>query len=448
MTLAFAGVFTLAAALMLVLVLRTASQYTESRIAESIATDLRGFEDVFQQSGLAGLKEAMERRLSSDPNRLYMLVDGEGILLAGNTRQWPNNEGGAKTSGDKNAISFTDPARGRMFDGATRTLPSNVKILLAHDRSEHDAIRAGLMQALALPSLAAILLALGGGYVLTRGVLGRIEAVNAACRAVEGGDMHARVADAARDADEFSTLGAHVNAMLDRIERLMGSVQHLSDHIAHETRTPLARLRARLERARADAETDPKALAAFDDAIGETQTIIDVFSALLDITAAEAAQGDARGLARVELSEIVRDVVDLYEGVAEDRGVVLSLDANHATILGEPMLLMRMVANVVDNAIKFSPAGGQVRIEVAVTCGEAILAVADQGPGMPETFADSAFERFSRAEEAQSKPGHGLGLPLVRAIALRHGIKLSMEPANPGLRMVFRCPLAEDGAAA
>jgi signal transduction histidine kinase len=441
MSLGFAGAFALAALLMLALVMRTASSYTERRIAETIATDLKGFEDIFQQSGISGLKEAMERRLSWDANRLYMLVDGEGALLSGNTTQWPNNEGG--TVGGP--IRFTDKARDRAFDGATRVLPSGVKILLAQDRREHDKILAGLWRALVWPSIGVLLLALGGGYLITRRMLGRIEAVNATCRAVEGGDLSARVRDAARGSDEFATLGAHVNAMLDRIERLMGSVQHLSDHIAHETRTPLARLRARLERAKAETTADPTTVAAFDDAIEETQTIINIFAALLDITAAEAATGDGRGLVRVNLATVIADIVDLYEGVAEDKGVTLATDAASATILGEPMLLMRMIANVVDNAIKFSPAGGRVSMILTGRGAEAVLTIADQGPGIPDDFANSAFERFSRADAAQSKPGHGLGLPLVKAIALRHGIRLTMTNAAPGLAITFIAPLATTG---
>lgn len=436
MTLGLAGAFAAAAALMFFLVWSAVSSYTERRIADGIATDLKGFEDVFAQSGVRGLREAMDRRLSADPNRLYMLVGVDGERLTGNTTDWPNDAG----AGDR--LSFRDSQRGRRFDGATRTLSDGTRILLAHDRREHDSILRGLMRALILPALAALLLALGGGYFLTRATLARIEAVNAACSKVEAGDITARVAGFEGRSDEFGTLAAHVNAMLDRIERLMSSVQHLSDHIAHETRTPLARLRARLERARAEAAGDPMALAAFDDAITETQTIINVFASLLDITAAEAAEGDRRGLAPVDLAGTIADVVDLYEGVAEDRGVTLVHHAEAAAVLGDPMLLMRMIANVVDNAIKFSPQGGQVSITLRVLGDEAEVCIADQGPGIPDGFERDAFERFSRADSAASTPGHGLGLPLVRAIALRHGIKVALEAGNPGLRVIFRGALA------
>lgn len=436
MTLGFAAAFAAAMGLIFFLVWSTVSSYTERRIADGIATDLKGFEDVFAQSGIAGLKVAMERRLSADPNRIYMLVDAGGERLTGNTTDWPNDAGAS------DRLTFRDAARGRIFDGATRTMPDGARILLAHDRREHEAILRGLRQALALPAFAALLLALGGGYLLTRSMLARIAAINATCSQVEGGDITARIAGFVGRRDEFGVLAGHVNAMLDRIERLIGSVQHLSDHIAHETRTPLARLRARLERARAEAAANPAALAAFDDAITETQTIINVFSSLLDITAAEAAEGDARGLEPVDLAATIADVVDLYEGVAEDRQVTLASRTLSATVLGDPMLLMRMLANVVDNAIKFSPAGGTVSIAIRTSGAEAEVTVADQGPGIPDDFAGNAFERFSRADSAASTPGHGLGLPLVRAIALRHGIKVMLEPAQPGLRVVFRCPLA------
>ena len=237
--------------------------------------------------------------------------------------------------------------------------------------------------------------------------------------------------------------------MLERIGVLMRGVHDLSDHIAHEMRTPLARLRSRLERAKRSAALDdpsPKgvqAVAAFDDAIHETQHIIDVFTALLDIAAAEAQQGDTSNLNPVDLASVLRDAVDVYEGVAEERGIILQLQAPLAApVLGEPMLLLRMIANVLDNAIKFAPDGSVVTLSAAVSGHSVTATIADQGPGMSADFAGSAFDRFARAPATQGRPGHGLGLTLVRAVALRHGMKISLEPNNPGLRVVFQAPVA------
>lgn len=433
--LALAGLFAAGSLAVLVLVTSSVSDYVERRVADTISTDLRGFEDLFAAAGAAGLKQAVERRLSADPGRIYLLVDAGGEVLAGTVAHWPNNLD-ARARG----VSFRDEARGRIFDGDTRQLPDGARLLIAHDRAEHEALRFEMLRELALPALLALVLALAGGYVLARRAMARIAAMNATCRAVEAGDVAART-PGAEASDEFGELAGNINAMLDRIERLMASVQTLSDHIAHETRTPLARLRARLERARSGPGIGPEASAAFDDAVAETETIISIFSALLDITAAEAARGDNRGLQPVALDETVAAVVDLYEGVAEDRQVRLVAASEPLAVLGDPTLLMRMLANVVDNAIKFSPAGGTVAVSLSRRGAEAILSVADQGPGIPQGFEEAAFERFARAESARSAPGHGLGLTLVRAIALRHGMKIGLENARPGLIVTFRAPL-------
>ena len=182
---------------------------------------------------------------------------------------------------------------------------------------------------------------------------------------------------------------------------------------------------------------------ALDDAIAESAELIAVFAALLDIARTEAAAGDARGLAHVDLAEVVGDVVDLYEGVAEDRAVRLAVAVAPAVVLGERLLLTRMIANLVDNAVKFSPEGGVIDIALTRAGGDIRLTVRDRGPGLPEGFETAAFERFTRAETTASVPGHGLGLPLVRAVALRHGMKIDLRRADPGLEVVIRARPAE-----
>ena len=251
-----------------------------------------------------------------------------------------------------------------------------------------------------------------------------------------------RIANAERN-DEFGALARHINAMLERIDALMSGMRHLSDHIAHEMRTPLTRLRSRLERARRDHAQDENLARTFEDNIAETSRIITVFSALLDIAAAEASQGDRKGLAYTDLADVVAEVVDLYEAVAETRDNKITVQTQSAVVLGEPMLLTRMLANVIDNALKFSPDGAGVRIDLAVEGDSVLLSVRDEGPGVSADFMDSAFERFSRDVATAGTPGHGLGLPLVRAIALRHGMRISLGHNQPtGLRVDIRGPRA------
>jgi len=460
-TLLFGVIFATGSAIAFYLAYSTVSAYTQARVQDTIETDIRGFRDIFTASGLAGLTSAVTVRSQDQTSpRVYLLVSDQGEKIAGNFESWPNN-----LPADQNRISFSDPDGRQKFDGAATLLPGNIRLLIAHNRAEHEALLAGLRRELALPALVALLVAMAAGYLVSRRLLARINALNTTCKAVEAGDVSAR-ATGFQSPDEFGQLAASVNAMLARIAVLMRSVHDLSDHVAHEMRTPLARLRSRLERARRDIgpdmgpdmggldigrhgapHSDPLPVAqiahqAFDGAIHETQKIIDMFSALLDIAAAESAAGDVRGLKPVDLAQTVADVVDIYDVVAEDRSITLDVTTVSATILGEPILLMRMVANVVDNALKFAPLGGKVSISLTLSGADAVLEIADNGKGMAAEFQDNAFERFARADAAQQTPGHGLGLTLVRAIALRHGLHISLENNNPGLRVIFRGRLA------
>ena len=438
-----AAVFLVAFAVLAAAVWTTVSAYMEARILDTIRTDAAGLEAVWRDGGEAALFRAVEnRRGETGPDglrRIHVVVTADGEKVSGDFDAFRND---VAPNGEE--VTFRDPTTGVAYTGLVRRIPGGPDLLVAHDRAEHEALMRALARDLALPIAAALVLALAVTLLVGRRLLARIERVNATARAVEAGDMTARAA--VEGTDEFGRLAAHVNAMLDRIATLMRGVHHLSDQIAHETRTPLARLRSRLERARREAEADPAsrgALPALDDAVAESAELIAVFSSLLDIARTEAAAGDARGLARVDLSAVIADVVDLYEAVAEDRAVRFDLVVTSAIVLGERMALTRMVANLVDNAVKFSPDGGVIEVSLAQEGGDVRLAVRDRGPGLPEGFETRAFERFTRAE-GTTVPGHGLGLPFVRAVALRHGMKIDLERADPGLRAVIRARSAAE----
>ncbi len=308
--------------------------------------------------------------------------------------------------------------------------------------SEREQMLAAYRLKLWLALSVGALLAFALGWLVSQRGLRPVRQLATRAAAIDVQHLHLRL-DEFKDVSELQALSQALNQMLARLEDGFAQLSRFSEDLAHEMRTPLARLRARLERARREAEADPSArgaVAAFDDAVAETAELIAVFSALLDIARTEAATGDAGALVEVDLAEVIATVVDLYEGVAEERGVRLLVDAVPAVTLGEPMALTRMFANLVDNAVKFSPDGADVDLGVAVGPGEIRLWVRDHGPGLPPGFETSAFERFTRADNAGAVPGHGLGLPFVRAVALRHGMRIALERADPGLRVVLRIP--------
>jgi signal transduction histidine kinase len=301
----------------------------------------------------------------------------------------------------------------------------------AMDRIERELISVAVWT-LGASALATLLV----GFWVSRRMLRRIEAVNTVCDRVLKGDLAARAGDEAA-ADEFGELSRHVNTMLDQINSLVHGLRDVSNRIAHDLRTPIARLKTDIEGA-ANAPTLEAAQAGATAAAAETEEILATFQALLDIAEVEA--GADGGLQPIHLDDAARSAADLYQAVAEDAGVTLVRQLEPALMLGEPSLIVRLIANLVDNAIKFSPKGAQVLIRVERRDMELLLEVRDQGPGVPAEDRETVMRRFVRGEATRATPGHGLGLALVAAVAKRHGAKIQMDNAGPGLivRVRFR----------
>ncbi|MGZ8363855.1 MAG: ATP-binding protein [Caulobacteraceae bacterium] len=286
----------------------------------------------------------------------------------------------------------------------------------------------------ALALLLAALSAFVVGPWAGRGMLRRVQAINAVCDRVRGGDLAAR-APGEETGDEFGALAGHINAMLERTAALVLGLRDVSNRIAHDLRTPMARLKSDLQTV-AQARTLEEAKAMAGEAAAETDEILQTFEALLDIAEAEA--GSDAGLEPMFLDDAAQSAVDLYGAVAEDRGVRLTFDRSSAPILGERSLVMRLAANLLDNAIKFSPRGSVVGLKVAPQGEDCLLMVEDHGPGIPAEECEQVMRRFGRGSGSSNTPGYGLGLALVAAVAKRHGAKIRLEDANPGLRVTVR----------
>jgi signal transduction histidine kinase len=231
-----------------------------------------------------------------------------------------------------------------------------------------------------------------------------------------------------------------VNGMLENIERLMHEVKGVTDDIAHDLRTPLTRLLAGLERARRRATSVEDYAAAADEAIEDIKGILATFAALLRIS--EVEDGARRAaFTTVDLAKVAADVAELYEPVAEEKGVVFRLDLDHVTpaeLAGDSSLLFEAIGNLVDNAIKFTPAGGSVVLRVFRQGRNLGISVTDSGPGIPAEERETVLRRFYRSERSRHAPGSGLGLSLVAAVARLHEFGLVIEDANPGCRVELR----------
>jgi signal transduction histidine kinase len=331
-------------------------------------------------------------------------------------------------------------ARGRVF-----AVPGDFVLLIAQD--VHDRYLTEHMFTTTLPWTVLLILVLGaaGGALMSRNMLRRLDAINRTSGEIIAGDLTRRV-PLNGSGDEFDALAENLNRMLDRIERLMKGLREVTDSVAHDLRTPLNRLRNRLEEsvARLNASGAPKnelMAGEIERAIAETDQLIGTFNALLLIAETDAGTTRAAMLA-LDLREVAADVVELYEPLAEEKHLALTLiPAAPVVIEGNRSLIAQALANLVDNAIKYTPAGGMIRIRAAIT-GEGVdLSVADSGPGIAPADRPRVTERFVRLEASRNSPGTGLGLSLVAAVAHFHRAELVLEDNVPaGLKAVLRFP--------
>ena len=263
--------------------------------------------------------------------------------------------------------------------------------------------------------------------------------VSATAEAIAGGDLTPRVRRSGRG-DEFDRMAESINTMLERIARLMDGVRQVSNAIAHDLRTPITRARARLEDAALHARGEAELRTGVERAVADLDGVTAVFQALMRI--AEIEVGARRSaFAEVDLGPLLADLAELYSALAEEGGLRLVLEVpDTLAILGDRDLLQQAVANLLDNAIKFSPAGGRITLSAERAERQVQLGVTDQGPGIPEADRPRATERFFRGETARHTPGSGLGLALVQAVALLHEGGLVLEDAHPGLRATITLP--------
>jgi signal transduction histidine kinase len=277
------------------------------------------------------------------------------------------------------------------------------------------------------------------GVAITRRTVGRIEAINATSRAIMQTGLDQRI-PLRGTRDEWDQLAANLNSMLDRVEALMAEVKQVSDNVAHDLRTPLTRMRGRLEKAstrQRDGEQDQALIA---DTMADLDAVLRMFASLTRISQIEA--GDRTSFRTVDLAEIASEVVELFDAAAEDKRSQLDAVADQRVpVTGDRDLLFDAVANLVDNAIKYGREAGRVTVEVTQSDRGATVSVADDGPGIPDDERQQVFKRFYRLERSRHTPGNGLGLSLVAAVARLHGAHIEMLDNKPGLKCRLEFPL-------
>jgi signal transduction histidine kinase len=414
----------------------------DAQTDQIIEAEITGLSEQYQRLGLHGLGESVMSRSLHGGQALYLLTDNSHRVLAGNLDIWP-----AITVSPGNFVEFdyerrvngvpeTRRARGRLF-----RLPQSGDFYLLVAQDVHDRDLTQRMFTTTLPWTVGLILVLGllGGALMSRNMLRKLDAINRASNEIMAGNLTRRV-PVSGASDEFDILAENLNRMLDRIERLLKGLREVTDSVAHDLRTPLNRLRQRLEQSQARLLAAGSDTSEIERAIADTDQLIGTFNALLLI--AETDAGAARGsMAPLDLASVASDVSELYEPLAEERNITLSLTmASVPAIEGNRSLVAQALANLVDNAIKYTPPGGRVSVSISQNFNGIDMCVADSGPGIPPEDRARVVERFVRLEASRNSPGTGLGLSLVAAVAHFHNAQLLLEDNAPGLKAILRFP--------
>ena len=390
--------------------------------------------------GPALLAEVRDRtEAPDDPDGAYAVVDRHGRRLAGAALDLPPGFAAgvpaiAVPAWYEYADANTDD-NARTIARAVR-LPDDGVLLVGLRARAQDGFRRLMLRVALAAGLAAAALGLLLGWSTARWVASRLDAFDRTAARVGEGAMALRVRTD-DSGDVFDRLAQRFNGMLDRIEVLLAGVRHATDHIAHDLRTPLSRLRNRLDLLRSDVA--PAQRASLDAALGETDQLLATFGALLRLARIEAAPV-ATDAPDVALKPLVDDAVELYAPSAAERGIHIDVHATPATLAGDADQLFQMLLNLLDNAVKYSPDGGRIGVTLAALPQGIRIEVTDAGAGIPEPERQRVFDRFERLESHRGSPGSGLGLSLVRAVVRHHGGQVRLLDAGPGLRVQVDFP--------
>lgn len=397
----------------------------------AVRADAIALMERWRDGGPNAVIEAIEERLAADIENqtLYLLITPDGRRVSGNLDRWPSAADNPGAWAYQNVLREGGRAEARLHDV---DLPGGYRLIVGRDIAAKLRLRTLLAEGLLWSFGVAVIFALGGAWLMRRTLEIRLGPVYATAAAIAGGDLAHRVPRAGRS-DEFDRLAATMNIMLDQIDRLMSGVRGVSDAIAHDLRTPIARARAKMEDALATAGDAAALRAVIEQGIADLDNISRIFQALLRITEAEAGSRRA-AFAPLDLVPLLEDAAEIYGVTAEAAGLTLeSVLPEHMEVVGDRDLLLQAVANLLDNAIKFTPAGGTVQITGRNLPGHVVeISVADTGPGLGPEDRSRAGERFFRADASRATPGSGLGLSLVMAVAHLHEGSVTLDDAMPG----------------
>jgi signal transduction histidine kinase len=434
LTLLYAALFSVLALVLFGVVFWTTSFYMTRQLDGTIDSDATELQEGLRTGGPRLLAQLIRDRVDQMPMGpiFYLLQGPGGAVRAGNLPSLRPHVGAFDVDLPAPRGDDLQPIRARGIE-----LPDGDFLVVGVDAHALDEMREWILRAFAWGFAITLLLAFGGGALISSGLLRRVEAISRTARAIMEGNLSQRVPLRGVD-DEFDHLAESLNAMLDRLERSIESMRQVSSDIAHDLRTPLTRLRQRLELGRHKPRSQDELRAAIDRSVAEVDAILETFGALLRIAQAESS-AHRDHFRPMDLSELLNDVAELYQPMAEEKRQDFSVDvAPGLHLFGDRELVGQMVANLIENAMRHSPARASVALRAARRGDDIEIVVADTGPGIPMAERDKVFRRFYRLEASRTTPGSGLGLSLVAAVAALHGAEIMLADNNPGLRVLLR----------
>jgi signal transduction histidine kinase len=412
------------------------TSYLLHEVDERLRGEVAEFHTIGRAEAIASIAALSRRDIAN--SRPYGVFDANGAWLAGNVATLPAEP-------ERKPFNYTQTFldSGAQVEGHYRGIivptTSGVRIVVGHSIDEIIVFDRTLVKTLCAGLALTILLAIGCGAALNWMSNRRIRAISEASREIMKGKLNRRLPTRGTNHD-LDRLAVIVNTMLDEIEHLVEEVRGVCAGIAHDLRTPMTHLRAGLERAGRRSRTTDDYASAIDSAIAQSDVVLNRFTALLRIAEIEAG-GRRASFGPVSLDTVLRDVVELYEPLACERGLTVKLQAAAPVeVIGDADLLFGVVENLLDNALKFTPRGGEIMLEARRVDALVVLEVADTGPGIEPGEREAVFRPFYRSGGAktQATVGHGLGLSLVAAIARVHGADISISDNQPGCRMLMR----------
>jgi len=453
LTLLFLALFASAASAFLAYIYVATAGEATRRTDQEITREMQSLVAAYDRAGIDAVNQSLIERAASERPFLYLLMNSAHKRISGSIEESPVE----KFTGPPmwTTFSVTDvDGQGRTVKHPARGLQEKLAggeiLFVGADVGEDEAYVDKIIHALQGAGALVIVLGLAGGVLVSRNVSRSMAGLTEVVDAVRNGDLAAR-AHVRGTRDEFDELALGLNEMLDRLERSMAGHKHAGDAIAHDLRSPLTRLRARLETASMDVDAgkgDPtKALA---QALEDTDGVLKTFGAVLSIARLQAA-GVAPDPQLFDPAELAADISELYEPLCEDKGIDFAAEfSRDLQVRGNREFLAQALANILDNAVKYTPAGGAIMLRVRRrSSGEVEYSVTDTGPGVPDEDRERVVQRFVRLENSRNQPGAGLGLSLVVAVAEAHGGRLELDEGpgkvgdmGPGLRVALILPRA------